>query len=442
MRFSQKFKMLSALMIFFLLLVPVSCSKALEIAKPEAVGLSSSSLTEIDNIFSQAVSKDRIKGAVAIVARNNKVVYHKAFGDRDESKPMENDTIFRICSMSKPITAAAVMKLWEQGKIKLDDPLYKYIPEFKDVRVLVNDSKEKNGYRLEPAKRPVTIRHLLTHTSGISYGFFGRPVIAQYYLDNDIPDGFRVANGTIGEACKRLAKCPLLFQPGDAFEYGLNFDVLGYVIEVASGMSFDKYLEENILRPLKMNDTYFFVPEEKLSRLAALYQPAPNGSLKILDKQVAEKGIFSQTESTVYDPLYSYKGPKTYFSGGAGLHSTAEDYLRFCQMLLNKGELDGVRILKSETVNMMTENQIGDITLAFAKGEKYGFGFGIIADSAAGNSPLPNGSYYWMGIYNTTFYIDPKHNLIAATFCQLYPNFLAMDLIQNFRVQTQKAIVK
>ena len=160
---------------------------------------------------------------------------------------MEKDTIFRICSMSKPVTAVAVMQLWEKGKFKLDDPLYNYIPEFKDVKVAV---KSKNGYRLEPAKRPVTIRHLLTHTSGISYGFFGRPVVARSYLDNDISDGFRITNGTIGEACKRLAKCPLVFHPGEGWEYGLNFDVLGRFVEVISGMPYDKYLEEKIFKPL------------------------------------------------------------------------------------------------------------------------------------------------------------------------------------------------
>ncbi|MBN2041442.1 MAG: beta-lactamase family protein [Spirochaetes bacterium] len=435
----SKYRMLSIFLILLLSLIPLACDKTLQSVKPETAGLSSETLAEIDDIFNQAISNNQIKGQVAIVARNNKIVYFKAFGYRDENKPMEKDTIFRICSMSKPVTAVAVMQLWENGKFKLDDPLYNYIPEFKDVKVAV---KSKNGYRLEQAKRPVTIRHLLTHTSGISYGFFGRPVVARSYLDNDISDGFRITNGTIGEACKRLAKCPLVFHPGEGWEYGLNFDVLGRFVEVISGMPYDKYLEEKIFKPLMMQDTFFFVPEEKLARLAALYQPGMNGKLQKLDKQVTAPGFLSPVKSTIYDPNYSSSGPKTYFSGGAGLHSTAGDYMRFCQMLLNKGENNGVRILKSETVDFMTKNQSGGFTLDFNKGANYGFGFGVITDSSISSSPLPEYSYFWMGIYNTSFYIDQQNRIIAATFSQLFPNFTAADIIPKFQAQTQKAVIK
>jgi CubicO group peptidase (beta-lactamase class C family) len=431
------------MLIFVLLFVPFAFSKDFETAAPVTVGMSSERLSRIDSILAKAVEQQRVKGVVAMVARNSKVTYHKAFGEMDNGKPMQKDTIFRICSMSKPITAVAVMMLWERGLFTLDDPIANYIPEFKDIKVLVMDKDVEKGYRLEPAKQPITIRQLLSHTSGISYGFFARPGVSQCYLENDVSDGFRVTNGTIGEEVKRLTKCPLVFQPGGGWEYGLNFDVLGYFIEVVSGMPLDRFLQTNLFGPLQMKDTSFFIQADKVPRLAALYEPTMEGGLKKVDKKIATRGLFSDIQSFVYDPFYGYQGPKSYFSGGAGLHSTASDYLRFCQMMLNGGALDGVRVLSPTTVDLMIQNHINEYVMVLdPKAQKYGLGFSLYVDPVSSTTPLPKGAYEWGGIYNTKFYIDPKHRMVAVYLTQLFPNGQVTDLNQKFWVLTQQAIVK
>ncbi|OPY67885.1 MAG: Esterase EstB [Syntrophorhabdaceae bacterium PtaU1.Bin034] len=398
---------------------------------------------EIVSALKGALTKQQqIRGAVVLVARNGKVAYQKAFGEMDDGKPMRNNTIFRICSMTKPITAVAVMMLWEQGLFTLDDPIANYIPEFKDMKVLVMDKTAEKGFRLEPAKTPITIRQLLSHTSGLTYGFFAWPVIGQCYVDNDVSDGFRTTSGTIGDGVKRLAKCPLVFQPGESFEYGLNFDVLGRLVEVVSGMPFDKFLQKNVFDPLKMKDTSFFVPAEKVGRLAALYESSPKGGLNKVDKRVT-RGFMTETPSLIYDSLYGYEGPKTYFSGGAGLHSTAADYMRFAQMLANGGTLESARLLSPSTINLMVQNEIGDFVIGFAgKGIKYGLGLGIYADPVANGTLLSKGSYQWMGIYNTQFFVDPGHNLAAIYLTQLFPNLTAPDLMKKLEVLTEQAVVK
>ena len=429
------------LVILLLLSVPFVSAKDLETAVPEMVGMSSERLDRMDMFFDKLIKNQAMKGAVVRVSRDSKVVYNKAFGEMDDGKAMREDAIFRICSMSKPITAVAMMILWEQGFFNLNDPLFKFIPEFKDVKVLVMDKTQEKGYRLEPVKSPITIRHLLTHTSGISYGFFSHPVIAQCYLDNDISDGFRITDGTIGEMTKRLAKCPLLFQPGTGWQYGLNFDVLGHLVEVISGMPFDQFLQKNVFDPLQMDDTSFFVSENKLNRLAALYSPMPNGTLQRVDHQVAMRGFASDIPSMVFDGDYSYKGPKTYFSGGAGLHSTAADYMRFCQMMLNGGELDGARILSPITVEYMTQNHIGEFNVDIAPpGVKYGLGFSVVVDKVKSAKVTPERTYAWMGAYNTAFYIDPKHKIIASFYTQLFPSFHVMGMSDTFEILTQTSI--
>jgi len=379
-----------------------------------------------------------------MIAKNGKVVYHKAFGDMDEGKAIQKDAIFRICSMSKPITAVAVMMLWEKGLLELTDPIYKFIPEFKDVQVLVKDKAEEKGYKLVPAKRPITIRHLLSHTSGLTYGFWGQPYVSNFYVENKVSDGLSITEGTIAEGVKRLAKCPLLFHPGEGWEYGLNSDVLGYLVEVVSGMPFDKFLQENLFKPLKMKDTFFFVPDEKVSRLAAVYEPKKEGGLAKLDRKSVIRGVLSPTEGLIYDPFYSYQGPKTYFSGGGGLHSTAIDYMRFCQMMLNGGALDGVRILSPTTIELMIGNHMGENKswVYSDEGIKYGLGFMFVTDRYPAALPLPNGSYYWGGFYHTKFYIDPKHKLIALYFSQIFPTGQVEDVTRKYNVLTQQAIEK
>lgn len=411
--------------------------------KVQSLGFSPSRLENIDRLLENAVSSDTIKGAVALIARRGQIVYHKAFGQMDDGVPMRKDSIFRICSMTKPIVAVATMMLWEQGLIELDDPLYKYVPEFKDAKVVIVDKNEPQGFKLEPASKAITIRHLLTHTSGISYGFLGRPVVSQCYLENDISDGFRVTRGTIGEMVKRLARCPLACQPGTKWEYGLNYDVLGHVIEVASGKPLDTFLIESIFKPLRMKDTSFFVPEDRLSRLVALYEPTPEGKLRKVERQVVVKGMGSDVKSMIYDPFYGYKGDRTYLSGGAGLHSTAYDYFRFCQMLLNGGALENVRLLAPHTVKLMVQNHIGELkTLRFPEVQKYGLGFSVEENPLASPAPLPKGTYGWGGIYNTNFFIDPEHEVVAVYMTQLYPNFQAAEITTKFHIMVQAAIVR
>lgn len=434
-------KWFQSLLILMFFLGPSVYAKDLTTAEPEEVGMCSERLSRIGNMLQTSIDKQRIKGVVALVARHNKVVYFEAFGDMDEGKRMQKDAIFRICSMTKPITAVAVMMLWEKGLFLLSDPISRYIPEFKDTKVLVKDNSDK-GYKLVPPKREITIRDLLAHTSGITYGFWGQPYLAQIYLDNGVPGGGSIAEGTIAEGVKKLAKCPLLFHPGEGWEYGLNNDVLGYFVEVMSGITFDKFLEEEIFRPLKMKDTFFFLPEEKVSRLAAVYEPTPEGNISKLTEKRVRPAFLSKTESLIYDPFYSYKGPKTYFSGGGGLNSTASDYMRFCQMMLNGGELDGVRLLSPTTVDLMTRNHIGEHNMWWVgNGIKYGLGFGVVQDRDATGSILPNGTFFWGGFYFTRFYIDPKHDLVAMYFIQMHPYLQLEDIGMKFYVLTQQAIV-
>jgi len=439
---NNRLKSFVVVLLLLLLCAPSAFSKDTGRTGPEALGMSTERLSRIDSVLSSAVKQQRIKGAVVMVARNGKIAYQKAFGEMDEGKPMRTDAIFRFCSMTKPVTAVAVMMLWEQGLFSLDDPIANYIPEFKDMKVLVMDKNEEKGFRLDPAKTPITIRQLLTHTSGLSYGFFARPVIGQCYLENDVSDGFRITNGTIADGVKRLAKCPLVFQPGEGFEYGLSMDVLGRFVEVVSGMPFDKFLQKNLFDPLKMKDTSFFVPAEKVGRLAALYEPSTKGGLNKVDKR-ATRGAITETPSLIYDSLYGYEGPKTYFSGGAGLHSTAADFTRFAQMLANGGVSEGTRLLSPATVNLMTQNQIGDFTIGFlGRGMKYGLGLGIYADPVALGSPVSKGSYQWGGAYNTLFFVDPVRNLTVVYLTQLFPRWIVVDLFKKIEVLGEQAVVK
>jgi len=432
-------------MVSLLFSLPLYAAKVPAKAVPaDLQGLSGERLARIDGLLSQAVQQQRVKGMVALVARNGKVIYHKAFGQMDEGKAMQKDAIFRIASMSKPITAVAVMILWEKGLIELNDPVFKYIPEFKEIKVLQVDSREDKGYRLINPKRPITIRHLLSHTSGISYGFWGQDFFADCYLENKVSDGLSVTEWTLEENIKRLAKCPILFHPGEAWEYGLSSDVLGYLVEKVSGMPFDKFLQENLFGPLKMKDTFFVVPKEKQGRLAAVYEPSAGGGLAKLNRKVVERAALSKTQSLIYDPFYSTSERHKYLSGGAGLHSTVEDYLRFCQMLLNGGKLENTRILSPTTVDLMTNTFMGDYKMWWIPdgGMKYALGVMTITDRQAAAHSLPNGSFYWGGFFHTRFYVDPKHNLIALYFSQIRPYAQVDDVIRKFFNLTQQAVEK
>jgi len=306
---------------------------------PETVGLLSDRLDRIGSNIQKSIDDARIAGAVSLVARHGKIAYLKAFGmsDREAKKSMQVDNIFRICSMTKPITSVAVMMLYEEGRFPLNEPVSDFIPEFKQMRVLdppYPQDKSSPPGTLVDAKRPITIHQLLTHTSGLTYHWNSR--LGKQYRETGVGHGLISQPGTIGDAVKKLASLPLLFQPGDAWEYSLSVDVLGYVVEVVSGMPLDKFFEERIFKPLGMKDTSFFPPQEKVTRLATSYTYYPDKGLQpFRDQQTIEEGAF------VYSADYPYRGPRTYFSGGAGLCSTAEDYYRFCQMMLNGGILMG-----------------------------------------------------------------------------------------------------
>ena len=363
----------------------------------------------------RAIDDGRIAGAVSLVARHGNIAYFKAFGmaDRDAKKPMRTDSIFRICSMTKPITSVAVMMLYEEGLFMLNEPVSDFIPEFKNMKVLdppfPQDKTSPPGALID-AKRPITIFNLLTHTSGLTYPW--SPRLGKAYQDASIGTGLLQQEGTIGDGVKRLASIPLLFQPGDAWEYSLADDVLGYLVEVVSGMPLDKYLEERIFIPLGMKDTAFFLPQEKVPRLATAYTyDSAKGLQPILDKQVIREGTFA------YSADYPYRGPRTYFSGGGGLCSTAEDYYRFCQMLLNGGELNGARLLSRKSVELISQNHTQGKLDDFG----YGLGFGVTSDPKFLKELGSVGSYYWGGFYYTSFVIDPKEDMVVIFMAQLHP---------------------
>ncbi len=384
------------------------------VAKPEEVGLSSERLERIAGAIQKSIDDGRIAGGVSLVARHGKIAYLRAVGmaDRDARKPMQTDSIFRICSMSKPLTSVAVMILYEEGRFMLSDPVSAYLPEFKHMKVLdppwPQDKTSPSGALVE-AKRPITIEQLLTHTSGLTYPWNAR--IGKAYREANVGTGIKQQEGTIGEGVKRLAAVPLLFQPGDDWEYSLADDVLGRLVEVVSGMPFDKFLHERLFQPLGMKDTGFFLPDEKVPRLATAYAFDDKGLHPILDNQVREEGGFQYTAD------YPYRGPHTYFSGGGGLCSTAEDYYRFCQMMLNGGELNGVRILSRKSVELMSQNHV----YGKPDGNHYGLGFGTNSEPQQLTELGSVGSFNWGGFYYTTFVIDPKEDFIAIFMGQLHP---------------------
>jgi CubicO group peptidase (beta-lactamase class C family) len=397
-------------------------------------GFDTTKLSQVDVLFQDHVDRKQIAGAVALVARHGKVAYLKAFGSQDveAGTPMSPDAIFRIASMSKAITSTAVMILADQGRIDIADPVSRYLPEFKFMNVAVakpkSDGKKaadgkaapagsSGDYDIVPAYRPITIRDLLSHTSGLCYRFRNHPLVGRNYVAADICDGLNKSDHSLAENVRRLAAIPLANQPGTAWEYGLSTDVLGRLVEVVSGQSLEAFFAERIFNPLKMNDTYFVLPEGKRSRLAALYEPGADGRITRVGDGPTVKGTL------IYAASLPYQSTKGYFSGGAGLVSTAGDYARFLQMLLNGGELEGARILKPETVAAMTRDQIGGLPMWIpVHGFRFGFGFGI--NTNAGNDPKKDadGTYSWGGIYYTDFWVDPKHEVIGVMMTQIFPS--------------------
>lgn len=376
-------------------------SEPLTEAEPESAGVSSERLDRITKACEQAIEEDRIPGCVALVARNGKIVYHEAFGyaDVEAGRRFKKDDVFRIASQTKAITTTAVMMLWEQGLFRLDDPIAKYIPEFGKAKLIESFNADDTTFTTKPAKHQITIRHLLTHTSGIGYGAIdGDKRFKMIYKKAGVTDLFTTEKITIEESVKKLARLPLHHEPGEKFTYSEGLDVLGYFIEVISGQRFDEYLHEHIFEPLAMNDTWFYQPKRNFKRLVPVQHKA--------------NGKWAHFPITFYDPEYPIKGEKTFFSGGAGLSSTATDYATFLQMMLNKGELNGIRLLSRTTVEFMLQNQIGNIWEG--QGRYHCLGFSVVdkIGEARGGSGSA-GTFDWGGYFNTQYFADPEEQIIG-----------------------------
>ncbi|MFZ5971720.1 MAG: serine hydrolase domain-containing protein [Bacteroidota bacterium] len=411
------------LLVLFCLPVAV-VAQTLSTGKPEEVRFSPQRLERIDRMVEEHVNQKMIPGAVVLLARNGKIVYHKSFGfaDVEGNVALKKDHIFRIASQTKAITSLAVMMLWEEGKFLLDEPVSKYISEFKNPRVLTQFNWADSTYTTQPAKSEVTIRQLLTHTSGIDYAAIGSQEFKALYAKAGVPSGIGNDRFLLSEKIKILGTLPLKHHPGEQYTYGLNTDVLGYLVEVWSGMPFDRFLQTRIFQPLGMNDTYFYLPKEKHSRLVTLYE--------------SKNGVVSRVDHTIYDnvnPEYP-KLEGTYFSGGAGLSSTAEDYAKFLQLFLNKGEYNGVRLLSRKTVELMLTNQVQPPLTT-----QFGLGFGVETERNDHQSVFSIGSFSWGGAFNTHYWADPKEKLVGIIFTNMYSSPY-WNIGDRFKVLTYQAI--
>ncbi|MDZ4673964.1 MAG: serine hydrolase domain-containing protein [Gemmatimonadota bacterium] len=391
---------------------------------PDSAGFSLERLQRIDSLVIGLVANSLIPGAVVFISRRGQLVFHKAYGVRDmESQvPMHRDDIFRIASQSKAITALAVMMLWEEGRFQLDDPVSRYIPEFTRPTVLKTFKASDTTWTTEPAGREMTIRQLLTHTSGLDYASIGSRNFQAIYAKAGVPSGIGNDTQTIGEKMRLLGGLPLRQKPGEEFVYSLSSDVLGYLVEVLSGMPFDQYLRTRIFDPLGMRDTWFYLPPDRHARLVTIHDGASGKAVPLHAK------VFDGV-----DPNYP-KLQGTYFSGGAGLSSTVENYARFLQLFLNKGEFNGVRLLSPKTVEMMLVDQLPTMDTEF------GLGFGLETAANDYQSPKSIGSFSWGGAFATTYWADPQEGLVA----QIYTNMInppARSLGAIFTVLTYSAMV-
>lgn len=374
---------------------------------PENVGISSERINNLNSVLQNYVDDNSISGAVALVARKNKIVFFDAVGksDIEKNKVMEKDAIFRIASQSKAIISVGVMILQEQGRLLISDELGDYIPEFKKTNV--EELNKEGGYEIVDAKRPITIRDLLTHTSGIGYG---------YGLSKDLWEKAKIQgwyfadrNEPILETVKRIASLPFEAHPGEKFVYGYNTDILGAVIEVISGQSLETFLQNRILTPLGMNDTHFYLPKSKVSRLATVYSSGDYGIVKApVDGTMVSQGAY-------------VKGPRKSFSGGAGFLSTALDYAKFLQMMLNGGKFDGKRIISRKSIELMTTDHLDQATFEWTKGTGFGLGFSVLTNLGLRGEYGTLGEYGWGGAYHSSYWVDPKEELLVVYLTQLIP---------------------
>lgn len=388
---------------------PTVQAQVLPEAQPEAVGFSTDRLDRLSTVLHDYVDQGRLPGGVALVAREGHVAYLEAFGqrNRETGAPMQDDTIFRIASQTKALVSVGVMMLQEEGQLLLSDPVGTYLPEFQATTVAV--PQDSGGYEVVPSERPITIRDLLTHTSGIDYGtgvaqdrWEEAEITGWYFADRDEPIRATVA---------RMADLPFSAQPGEAWIYGYSTDILGALIEEVSGRSLAEFLDTRIFTPLGMTDTHFYLPPSKEDRLAVVYSLTDSTGLE----RAPDPGGMASQGAYV-------DGPRTSYSGGAGLLSTASDYARFLQMLLNGGTLDGTRLLSPTSVELMTVDHVGDLSPDFfGDGMGFGLGFYVVEDLGARGTPGSVGEFGWGGAYHSVYWVDPEEELVVVYLTQVIP---------------------
>jgi CubicO group peptidase (beta-lactamase class C family) len=410
-------------------------------AAPEAAGMSSARLKRIRPALDSAIAAGEVTGVVTLLARNGVLVELDSAGyaDREAAAPMRSGTLFRLASMTKAVTSVAAMMLVEDGKLLLSDPVARYIPAFRRMQVIVVPGADSaRPVTQVRANRQITIRDLLTHRSGIIYGFGDDGPLGDGYRAAKISDGIAGPDmRTMAENVERLAGQPLRFQPGSRWEYGLNTDVLGRVVEVASGQTLAAFMQERIFGPLGMTETTFRVPDAKLGRLAVPYMPDSTGKLVAI---AAEAQPFAAGRLVLGGK--PWRGSETFFSGGAGLIGTGGDYLRFLQMLANGGELGGIRLLSRKTVELMTSNHTADLTgNPLGPGAGFGLGFHVLSDPGAAGQYGSPGTYSWGGIYGTDFWVDPRERLVGIVMIQRFPT-TGIRLREVFRALAYAALVK
>ena len=392
----------------FLLLNFTLFAQELQQVPADQLGFSSERLEILTENFENYIENDQLSGAVILVARKGKIAYFESFGKNDveNNLKMEKNSIFRIASQTKAIVSTGIMILQEQGKLLIQDPLWKYIPEFRETSVAA-PKEEGEGYEIVAAKRPITVRDLLTHTAGIGYGYGPASdlwkeagIQGWYFADREEP---------IQETVRKMATLPNDAQPGEKFVYGYNTDILGALIEVVSGEPLNVFLKKNILDPLGMADTYFYLPLNKRNRLSVVYSSTDEGITRAEDPgHMVGQGAYVE-------------GPGKSFSGGAGYLSTAMDYAKFLQMMLNKGEFNGKRVLSPKTVELMTVDHLGDIQFPWEEGMGFGLGFSIVKDLGLRGELGSEGEYGWGGAYHSTYWVDPNEELVVVYFTQLIP---------------------
>ncbi len=417
------------LLLLFTELSLVSAQKISALTTPEAAGFSTERLKRLDREMNEWVNKEWMQGGAALVIRNGKVAYYKAVGYNDltTKSAMQKEDIFRIASQTKAITSVAMMILFEEGKFFLDDAVSKYIPAFKKQQVLDKFNAADTTYTTVVAKSEITIRQLLTHTSGLGYAQIGSKEANAIYAKSNLTAGIGVQDDKLLDAMNRLGKLPLMHQPGEKWTYGLNSDLLGCLVEVISGMSLNDFFRIRIFEPLGMKDTYFLIPQEKASRLVNLYREDSTGKLL-----KAESKMLNGPVGADY-PLNN----STYYSGGAGLSSSIYDYGVFLQMLLNNGVYNGKRILSRNTVRIMTTNQIGDVSIR--GDDKFGLGFQIITEKSSGRTLAQSGTYSWGGAFATSYWVDPKEKMVILFYRQLQGSTHG-DVVEKFRALVYQAI--